>query len=444
MTNSQLWQTILGELEVMVSRANFITWFQKTSLDSKDKNQITVAVPNAFTKEWLENKYNKLILKSLQNLYPQIRSVNYIIKTVQAKDIADYQESYSEETKPFISSELNPKYHFDNFVVGFSNEMAFTAAKAIAKGSGENNYNPLFIYGSVGLGKTHLMQAIGNELQNINKDGLKIKYATSERFTNDFIDSLRTKTTTAFKDKYRDNDILLIDDIQFIGPKEQTQSEFHHTFNSLHQNNKQVVLTSDRPPRDIQALKDRLRSRFEGGMLVDISKPDIETRLAILQEKQKQENIAIPDNVVEFIARNVTNNVRELEGALNKLIAYIRIREEIPSVKETSRLLSTLVKQPKKRTTTNQKILKAVSDFYGVAIKEIISRGRRQEIVKPRQIAIFLMRSECQSSYPSIGQQIGGRDHTTAIHSFKQIEEALRNNETLKQEIDTIKEKIYV
>lgn len=443
MTNEQLWQTILGELEVSVSRANFTTWFKNTAIESRAKNQIVVAVPNAFTKEWLENKYRRLIMRSLQNFYPNIRSINYIIKTLNPA-LAKEEIKTSPETIPhqsMISSELNPRYTFDAFVVGYSNEIAFTAAEAISKNIVNNKYNPLFIYGDVGLGKTHLMQAIGNQAL-ANKE-LKVKYATSEKFTNDFVEALRNRNVMEFKNKYRDNDLLLMDDIQFIAPKEQTQGEFFHTFNSLYQGNRQVVLTSDRPPRDIQALEDRLCSRFEGGMLVDIAKPDIETRLAILQEKQKSEKIELPDNIIEYMARHVKNNVRELEGALNKLIAYTRMRQEIPSLKEASRLLATLIYEPKKKTTTGQKILECVANFYDVSIKDLISRGRRQEIVKPRQVVMFLMRSECNLSYPGIGQQLGGRDHTTAIHSFKQVESNLRNDQNLRNELETIKEKIY-
>jgi chromosomal replication initiator protein len=236
---------------------------------------------------------------------------------------------------------------------------------------------------------------------------------------------------------------LLIDDIQFIGSKEQTQSEFFHTFNTLYQNNKQVVLTSDRAPRDIKALESRLRSRFEGGMLVDISPPNIETRLAILQEKQNAEGVEVPDNIIEYIARHVKNNIRELEGALNKIMAHARLRQEMPGLKESISILESLVREPIRKTTNNRAILKCVSEFYGIPTKDIISRGRKQEVVKPRQVAMYLMRLECNTSYPSIGDEVGGRDHTTAIHSYKQVENNLRNNELLNDEIESIRERLY-
>src|SRR3989344_3042645 len=447
MTNDQLWQAILGELEIIVSKANFTTWFKNTGIEEKSGRDIVVAVPNAFTKEWLEKKYHKLIVRSLQNFQPEVRGVSYVIKSNQSKPTesepikTEFSESKIRIHPQLLNSDLNPRYTFDSFVVGYSNEMAFAAAKAVSENFA-SSYNPLFIYSEVGLGKTHLIQAIGNCVL-LQKRDLKIRYATSERFTTEFVDALRKKQILEFKNRYRDNDILLIDDIQFIAPKEQTQGEFFHTFNTLYQNNKQVVLTSDRPPRDIRALENRLRSRFEGGMLVDISLPDVETWLAILQEKLKNENLDIPSNIMEYIARNIKNNIRELEGALNKILAFTKMKEEIHSLKETSRILKTLINEPQKKNLNFQEIIKSVSEFYGISVKEIISKGRRQEIVKPRQIAMYLMRSECNASYPAIGQQVGGRDHTTAIHSYKQIEQLARNNPELFQEIENIKERLY-
>lgn len=444
MTNIELWQTILGELEIIVSKANFTTWFQHTFILQKTKDELTIAVPNAFTKEWLENKYNKLILSSLGNIHPEVRKLAYVIKSPvnipERNEIEESGTDQDDDKTVVYSTELNNRYTFTSFVVGRSNEMAYAAAKSIAGELNSNNLNPLFIYGEVGLGKTHLLQSIGNSITTKNA---KIKYATSEKFTGDFVNSLRERNINQFKNEYRDNDLLLIDDIQFIGSKEQTQSEFFHTFNTLYQNNKQVVLTSDRAPRDIKALESRLRSRFEGGMLVDISPPNIETRLAILQEKQNAEGVEVPDNIIEYIARHVKNNIRELEGALNKIMAHARLRQEMPGLKESISILESLVREPIRKTTNNRAILKCVSEFYGIPTKDIISRGRKQEVVKPRQVAMYLMRLECNTSYPSIGDEVGGRDHTTAIHSYKQVENNLRNNELLNDEIESIRERLY-
>jgi len=444
MTNNELWQTILGELEILVSRANFITWFKDTSIELRKKNQVIISVPNGFTKEWLENKYHKLILKAIQNFYPNIHQVQYIIGKTKSPILTKISKP-TIITTPDLNilekSSLNPRYTFENFVIGSSNELAQAASAAVAQNPGKA-YNPLFIYGGVGLGKTHLLQSIGNEILNLDTSK-KIQYVTSEKFTNELIEAIRHRATKDFKDKYRENDLLIIDDVQFIGGKETTQEEFFHTFNALYENNKQIVLSSDRPPKAIHTLEERLRSRFEGGMIADITLPNLETRLAILKNKLAEKKTSLPENVLEYIAANIQNNIRELEGALNKLIAHCHIQNKPIEFKQAVQILSGLVSRPSHKLVKPKDIVKIVSDFYGVTMKSLFDKGRKREIVKPRQIAMYLMRKETKSSYPSIGEELGKRDHTTAIHAFEKINKQVQNDETLEQEINLIKEKIY-
>ncbi len=446
MTNEQLWQTALGELELTVSRANFITWLKNTSIASKKNGEVVINVPNGFTKEWLENKYNKFILKALQNNAPEIKKVKYIISQCSAtKPIQKIKENYispsfqpKKETK---ETSLNPRYTFNSFVVGSSNELAYAACMAVTKNLG-TNYNPLFIYGGSGLGKTHLLQSIGNEVLKTDPQK-KIHYTTSERFTNQLVSAISDHKTNKFKTYYRQIDILIIDDIQFLAGKEKTQEEFFHTFNALYEKNKQVVLSSDRPPKAIPTLEERLRSRFEGGMIADISYPDFETRLAILEMKSKEKNFKIPRDALEYIATHIQQNIRELEGALNRVIVSCQLNNITPDLKNTTEILASIIASPIKKMTTPREIIKEVAEFYDVSTTDLINKCRKKEVAKPRQIAMFLMRKEIKSSYPNIGEILGKRDHTTAIHAYKKIESEIENDKQIKEEINLIRERLY-
>jgi len=456
MTNEQLWQAVMGELELSISKANFTTWFKNTSIVSINQEKLTVGVPNGFTKEWLENKYHKFILSALQKICPQVKTVVYKIvgesnspknnaSSNQKQEKASFEYSPSDyadnQEKEIPNEDLNPRYTFDNFVVASNNELAHAACSAVSKKPGVI-YNPLFIYGGVGLGKTHLLQSIGNEL--LKKDPKKkIKYASSEKFTNELINAISGKNTKPFKDLYRKIDVLIIDDIQFLAGKEKTQEEFFYTFNTLYEKNKQVVISSDRPPKAIPALEERLRSRFEGGMIADIGFPEYETRLAILIAKIKERNFEMPEESLIYVALHIQKNIRELEGALNTIIATCELKNDYPDLDKTKEILAQIISQPIKKATTPKDIIKHTSSFYGVALDDLKSRSRKNEIVKPRQIAMYLMRSEIKSSFPSIGSWLGGRDHTTAMHAYEKISKEIENDKIIEQEVRLIIEKIY-
>lgn len=452
MTNEQLWQAVMGELELSISKASFTTWFKNTSIISIVQEEVTVGVPNGFAKEWLENKYHKFILKAIQKICPQIKKIAYKIggdfkppkrntySNVKIEETSSKNFTDNREEEEF-GGDLNPRYTFNSFVVASNNELAHAACSAVSKNPGVV-YNPLFIYGGVGLGKTHLLQSIGNELLK-NDPKKKIKYASSEKFTNELINAISGKNTKPFKDLYRKIDVLIIDDIQFLAGKEKTQEEFFYTFNTLYEKNKQVVLSSDRPPKAIPALEERLRSRFEGGMIADIGFPEYETRLAILKAKLKEKNFEMPEESLNYIALHIQKNIRELEGALNRIIAICELNNSYPDIGKTTEILSQIISQPLKKATTPKDILKNVSSFYGVSLDDLKSRSRKNEIVKPRQIAMYLMRSEIKSSFPSIGSWLGGRDHTTAMHAHEKISKKIENDQVIEQEIRLIIERIY-
>ena len=456
---NELWKAALGEIELQVSRANFKTWLQNTSIVDKKDGVVTIAVPNSFTKEWLENKYHKFILKSLRNLASEVKEVNYQIKQNIIKEDFRGKNIFKEEDRIIRKqldfqelnvntlTNLNPRYTFDNFIVGPSNELAQAAALAVTKNLGKK-YNPLFIYGGVGLGKTHLIQAIGNQVKKENQVK-KVKYVTSERFTSEVISALRSGSLRPndiddFKKRWREIDLLIIDDIQFLAGKEKTQEEFFYTFNALYDAGKQIVLSSDRPPKSIQTLEERLRSRFEGGMIADISYPDLETRIAILKSKAGEKSVVLSDEVFEYIAQNIKKNVRELEGALNRLIAANnQLNQKELNLNDVKKILNSILNTPKKSTTLKN-IIKAVAEFYDVSEKELLERSRKKEIVKPRQVIMYLLREELKSSFPFIGLKIGGRDHTTAIHACEKIRKEIELDSNLNDEINLIKEKLYL
>lgn len=445
---SSVWQTVLGELEVSLSRANFTTWFKNTHLLGYDGGEVVISVPNIFTKEWLENKYHRQISDALRKILPEVTSITYQVgskSAVKKEDLEPVEtitvDTKTEETLPETAGKLNPKYTFDSFVVGDTSKLAFAAAQSVAKNPGEI-YNPLFIYGGVGLGKTHLMQAIGHEI--IKKDPQKkIEYVSSEKFTSDFIASLN-KQSSNFKEKYRNVDVLMIDDLQFLAGKEQTQVEFFHTFNALHQARKQIILASDRPPKSIPTLEERLRSRFEWGLIVDIQPPDLETRIAILQRKSQARGINIPLEALDYIARQIQHNIRELEGALNRVCAYCELNNSTPDLSTITNILGGLLAGSKRRGLNPKQILEKTADFYDIGVDEITGKKRDKEIVLPRQVAMYLMREELHLSYPKIATEIGKKDHTTVMHGVEKMEKEIDANEQLRQEISLIRERLFM
>jgi chromosomal replication initiator protein len=453
MNNEQIWQAALGEIELNLSKANFTTWFKSSFISSFENNRVILCVPNAFTKSWLETKYHKEITAAIEHVVnDKIKEIIYKVETRKAPAASGILEKMHLKKKkdsagtneippPSNRFGLNPRYTFESFIVGKGNELAHAACQAVANNP-SRVYNPLFIYGGVGLGKTHLIQAIGNEMA---KRTNKILYTTSENFTNDYVNSIRSGKAKDFKDRYRSLDLLLIDDVQFMGGKDGTQEEFFHTFNELHQTDRQIILTSDKPPRMIPALEARLSSRFESGMVADISQPDIETKIAILERKSKEKNYFLEGDILKYIAENIKNNIRELEGALNKIIAFHEFNNTTPTIKTVKSLLSDLLVSAQSRSITPRDVLEAVSKFYSIAYKDLIGDGRKKELVWPRQISVFLMRKEINSSYPTIGQELGGRDHTTAMHAFNKILDEVENKENDKvvQEIESIKQILY-
>lgn len=449
MTKDELWQALLAQVQFNISKASFATWFKNTGVLAKKSGQVVIFVPNNFSKEWLENKYNKLIFKILHSLDEEIKEVKYtvdhsglMVKPSPVPVIPDPEEITQLEFQEFKvdkETSLNPRYTFESFVVGPFNELPQAAAWAICQNPGLV-YNPLFIYGGVGLGKTHLLQSIGNEVKK-KFPQKKIKYISSEKFTSGIINSIRSHDVEKFKSLYKDIDILIIDDVQFLAGKEKTQEEFFHIFNSLYEKNKQIVLSSDRPPKAIAALEERLRSRFEGGMIADISMPDIETRMAILKTKSQEKKVNFSDGILEYIASNIQSNIRELEGALNRLAAYQKLNNQSPSLEVAETLLKNIIFSPKK-ITSPEKIIKTVALFYDLKEKDIITSSRKKEIVKPRQIAMYLLREELKNSFPFIGRKFGGKDHTTAIHAHNKIRKETETNENLAEEIVLIKEQI--
>lgn len=463
MTNYEIWQAVLAEFELKISKPNFTTWFRNTGISKFDAGSVLVCVPNAFTKSWLERKYHSDIVKSLERITAKpVKKIEYMvenIKNLQEKECFPSSENKIPDSTnapsfppPVISSffrakspvnvfGLNQKYSFTSFIVGKGNELAHAAAQAVANRPGET-YNPLFIYGGVGLGKTHLLQAVGNQMLEKNQN-TKILYVSSEKFTNDFVSSIKEGRGREFKERYRSVDLLLIDDIQFIGGKEQTQEEFFHTFNELHQQGKQVVMTSDRPPKAIPSLEDRLRSRFEWGMIVDVAAPDLETRVAILQSKCQEKNFFLPPDIIDTVANNVQNNIRELEGALNKIIAHLQLKNLEPKKEIIEEIISTLTGHNMGRSTTPKEIVLTVAEFFSITTNDLTGKSREKKLSFPRQIAMFLLRRELGLSFPAIGGELGGRDHTTAMHANSKIEKEMENNAKLKQDLENIKQKLY-
>lgn len=448
--NKTLWDTVLSEMELALSRANFGTWFRHTHIYKQEDGTVQVSVPNAFVRDWLAAKYHKAILSSLRNQSSEIRAVEYVIAKVGEHHHKE-QESLAPKTTStdgslglqdlYINkdSNLNPKYTFDTFVIGPFNEVAHAAAQAVIKNPG-TNYNPLFIYGNTGLGKTHLIQAVGNYLQKINPNK-KVYYITSENFTIDYVNLVRSGKGNYFKEKYRKYDLLIMDDIQFFSGKEGTQEELFHLFNNFYENNKQIVFSADKSPKFIDNIDDRLRSRFEGGMIVDVSKPDYESRLAILQSKAQSLALEISQDVLDYLATTIQDNVRELEGSLNTILCQVQVKKRGLSVLEVKNLIKNNLK-PKKALSIKD-VMKIVSDFYNIEERFLYEKTRRKEVVKPRQIIMYILREDFSTSYPYIGQKLGGRDHTTVIHAYEKIKKDIKVNTILNQELEQIRSLLY-
>ena len=461
LSDDELWKTALGEIELAVSRANFTTWFKNTNLERQEEGMVTVYAPNIFTREWLENKYHTVILESLRRADTSVQGVRYevakpssmttrplggatvmITKRVGSPPVREGRHQPDATTDIYdAESNLNARYTFESFVVGASSELAYAACQAVGRQPGAT-YNPLFIYGGVGLGKTHLLQATGNAI--LRQHGRRVKYLTSEKFMHEMISAISLRATHEFKTKYRAIDVLIIDDIQFLAGKEKTQEEFFHTFNELYEFNKQIIISSDRPPKAIPTLEERLRSRFEGGMIADIGAPDLETRVAILEAKCAQRRLPVPREVLQHIATHVTSNIRELEGALNRVIAASQLNGSPASLESAQSILASVFEQPKRRVVHSERIIETVSGYYRIPVEDLTGKSRRKEIVKPRQVVMYLLRKDHGSSFPTIGATLGGRDHTTAIHACEKIEKELEQDEALREDLTLIRQKLYV
>ncbi len=446
----QLWQSTLGEMEIQLSRANFATWLKNSKLIEKRDGTFYISLPNNFAKEWVENKYHKNILGIVRNMDSSVKKLEFIVTSatgisssppkISVNDLTRLENAIDLDFKVDPETNLNPRYTLKSFVVGPSNELAFAAASAVVKEIGVK-YNPLFIYGGVGLGKTHLIQAVGNEIVSKYKMGMKPKYVPSEKFTSDIVWGIRNKRMEDIKKKYRDVDVLIIDDIQFIGGKEKTEEEFFHTFNALYEVNKQIIISSDRPPQAIPTLEERLRSRFEGGLTADIGYPEYEMRVAIIKGKLEEFGFGLNDVVVDLIAKRVKRNIRELEGVLKKIL-FTQDKKQTEINEKTAEEIINKTLQSSFRRVTDSQILKAVAEFFSISLEDLISHNRRKEVVEPRQIAMYLLRDISELSYPYIGEKMG-RDHTTAIHSYEKINREINRNSGLNQKILMIKEIVY-
>ena len=487
MDAKQVWRAALGELQVTLSPANFETWLRDTALVDVDDTRFRISVPNGFAKDWLESRYRSLISQTLGRIVGYGVQVDFVVAAVEpgagaeedGAAAGDSANGTGRDDGEAVGSEgvgaelmargaegaaarqaatqvrvdagrvggeggatnINPRYTFANFIVGSANRLAHAASLSVAERPG-HAYNPLFLYGGVGLGKTHLMHAIGNQVA-AKFPRKRVVYATSEKFTNEFITSIQQGKIDEFRARYRRIDLLLIDDIQFIADKERTQEEFFHTFNAIHEDGKQIVLSSDRPPKAILTLEERLRSRFEWGLIADLTAPDLETRIAILRAKAEEGAVPISSDVIEFIARKVVSNIRELEGALNRIVAYASMGAMPISIELAQAVLSNVLYNPKKRQITPERIAKAVSDYYGVALEQLKGQKRDKAIVVPRQIAMFLMREETDVSLLRIGAELGNRDHSTVLHACDKITRESAGNDELRREIAAVRELIY-
>jgi chromosomal replication initiator protein len=450
----QLWTAALGELQVGVSRAQYDTWFKDTQIISEEDDVFLVGVPNAFAREWLENKFRAQVRTALQHLVGRTVDVRFVTAsgaasapsrlsltpaaTAHGPAGAGQQTATQERREPAL---LNARYTFSTFVVGSNNRLAHAAALSVAERPG-HSYNPLFVYGGSGLGKTHLMHAVGHAVI-ARHPKKRVAYATSEKFTNEFINSIRAQKGEEFRERYRRIDVLLIDDIQFIAGKEGTQEEFFHTFNAIHEEGKQIVLSSDRPPKAITQLEDRLRSRFEWGLIADISAPDLETRIAILRAKAEAQNIAVPPPVVDFLAQRIVSNIRELEGALTRIVAYAALNAVPVTTQLAQEMLQNILYNPHRKSLSPERIVETVARYYGVPLDQIKGKARDKQVVLPRQIAMYLMREETEAPLIRIGEALGGRDHSTVLHGCEKIEREMAENDDFRRDVGALREMLY-
>lgn len=457
-----LWQGILGEIELNLSTPNFTVYWANTKPVSYDSNEMIFEVPNLFVQKNLQTKYDKMMREMLEKNGLTPSTLTYIIPSGNKKPRVSRETTQPNPIDALISSapsstgagstgyaatpsplssrgNLNPRYTFDNFIVGSSNDLAYSASQGVAANPGVK-YNPIYFYGGVGLGKTHLMQAIGNEILANNPES-RVLYVSSETFVNEFLEYIRFKKK-GFSDKYRNVDVLIVDDMQFIANKEKTQEEFFHTFNFLHQNNKQIIISSDKPPKSIPTLTERLRSRFEMGMSIDIQMPDFETRCAIIAAKAELSGVTLNTETVEFLANNIKTNIRELEGALNQLLAYAELHHVEPDVSTAEGLLGN-VRHSRPQHITSKQIVDKTARYFQLKVEEICGTQRDKHIVVPRQIAMYLLRSELHLSFPKIAGELGRKDHTTAIHSVEKIEKAIKLDYMIREQVNSIRERLY-
>jgi chromosomal replication initiator protein len=449
-----LWSAALGEIQIGLSKGNYETWFKDTAIVSEEDDVFMVGVPNAFAREWLENKYRNQIRETLTRLLSRtvdVRFVNLVAASVRSdrpvaatpagSAISSGNQPSERPRDASAPAILNPRYTFSTFVVGSNNRLAHAAALSVAERPG-HSYNPLFVYGGSGLGKTHLMHAIGHAV--IGRHPKKrVAYATSEKFTNEFINSIRGQKSEEFRERYRRIDVLLIDDIQFLTGKEGTQEEFFHTFNAIHEEGKQIVLSSDRPPKAIERLEDRLRSRFEWGLIADISSPDLETRIAILRAKAEAQNVPVPPPVIDFLAQRIVSNIRELEGALTRIVAYATLNAVPVTTQLAQEILQNILYNPRQKTLSPDKIVEAVAKYYGVPVGELKGKARDKQVVLPRQIAMYLMREETEAPLLRIGEALGGRDHSTVLHGCEKIEREMAENDDFRRDVGALREMLY-
>ncbi len=442
MNAEHAWQSVLGQLQMEMPRASYETWVRDTKPVSFDAGVMTVAVRNAYARDWLDSRLAATVNRMLMTATDSSVTVNFVVASgadgeAGEADPAEVQpEAPPAEPRP-RSLTLNPRYTFDTFVVGAGNRLAHAACQAVAE-KPARAYNPLFLYGGVGLGKTHLLHAIGNAC---NARGLNVLYVSSEEFTNDLISAIRTHTTQAFRDKYRSADVLLIDDIQFIAGKESTQEEFFHTFNTLHGQDKQIIDSSDRPPKSLVTLEERLRSRFEWGLAADIQAPDLETRLAILRSKAERTGRFVPDEVLQEIARRVQSNIRELEGALNRIIAFADLSGSTLNASLVDVALADLL--PQRGELQPQVVIDVVARFFNLTAEKLLSADRSKNVSLPRQLAMYILREDVKASLPQIGEVVGGRDHTTVMHGIKKIESDIKNDDRMQRQLMQIRQQLY-
>jgi chromosomal replication initiator protein len=442
MNSQQAWQATMGQLQMEMSKAAYDTWVRSAELVTHEQDVFTIGVPNAYARDWLESRLSSTITRLLTAIIGRPQGIRFVVWHREYETVDEDAEVYPVETPAVEVAQrsngtINPRYTFENYVVGASNRLAHAACLAVAENPARA-YNPLFLYGGVGLGKTHLLHAIGNAAQN---QGLQVKYVSSEEFTNDLINAIRTHTTPVFRERYRRTDVLLIDDIQFIAGKESTQEEFFHTFNTLHGQDKQIVMSSDRPPKAMVTLEERLRSRFEWGLTADIQPPDLETRIAILRSKAERQGRQVPVEILETIARLIQSNIRELEGALTRVLAFSELSGQPLSTPLVQTALADLL--PQRGSLEPGQVLQAVADVFGLTPDQLLGRSRSRDVALPRQVAMYLMREEVNASLPQIGEVLGGRDHTTVMYACEKVAGMIESDDRLRRQVLRIREQLY-